>query len=356
MNQSDNENDSKEIDSIINRLIKYFDKKEFRIENGENFDEIISRSIDDALNEDSIILFNNFEAEAASLLEENQKDLSYFLEHHNKIWKIPIDLLELFLIISTKVGADFNKEIRPIAAKENDFVFEALTRLHARGCQTGREILTLLQNGYAAGAHARWRTLHEIAIIGYFIREKGNETAERYLLHHHIESCHSLKKYQEYAEKLGYKPFTAVEIESINSICEKLCGRFGQDYKNEYGWASAALHKSKPKIADLEKEVSIEHLRPFYRMASHPIHAGPKGVFFDLGLPPSYRENLLIAGASNFGLTDPGHSTAISLNQLTTTLLLTKPTYQHLVIAKAMRLLVDEIGSSFLKVQASLKE
>jgi len=61
----------------------------------------------------------------------------------------------------------------PKAAAQNDYQFEALVRLQAGAARVAGEIYALLLSGYASGAHARWRTLHEIAVTALFIAQRG---------------------------------------------------------------------------------------------------------------------------------------------------------------------------------------
>jgi hypothetical protein len=260
----------------------------------------------------------------------------------------------MFIEIALEVGSDFNQEFRAEASAENDLVFEVLTRLHARACQIASEILALLKSGHADGAHARWRSLHEIAVVSFFIKSAGNDVAERYLLHNAIESYKAAKLYQQYCARLGYEPISAEELKDIESTYQYLVGRFGPAYKEEYGWAASALCKDKPTFRDIEQEVGLDHLRPFYKMASHNVHANPKGVFFKLGLYPT-SEEILLAGPSNAGLADPGHGTAISLGQITVALLITRPNIDRLVVCGILMKLTDEIGEEFLAVQKSLE-
>lgn len=98
----------------------------------------------------------------------------------SSFWNKPLDLFYLFLGISLDLGATLNHNRRPQAAQENDLVFDVLTRLHARGCQIGYEIYLLLSHGFADGAHARWRTLHEISVVASFISTHGQKVAESY--------------------------------------------------------------------------------------------------------------------------------------------------------------------------------
>jgi hypothetical protein len=97
------------------------------------------------------------------------------------------------------------------------------------------------------------------------------------------------------------------------------------------------------------------HLRPFYKMASHNVHANPKGVFFKLGLYAA-GEEVLLAGPSDMGLADPADGTAISLGQITITLLMTRPNIDRLVISETLMTLGREIGETFLKIQLALEK
>jgi hypothetical protein len=49
--------------------------------------------------------------------------------------------------------------------------------------------------GYASGAHARWRTLHEIAVVALFIAQEDNSTAERYVHHRFVKSYEDAVEY-----------------------------------------------------------------------------------------------------------------------------------------------------------------
>jgi hypothetical protein len=64
----------------------------------------------------------------------------------------------------------------------------ALVKLHARACLISAEILSLLRSGHASGAHARWRALHEVAVIADFLASGDSDLARGYLLYEHVES------------------------------------------------------------------------------------------------------------------------------------------------------------------------
>ncbi len=95
------------------------------------------------------------------------------------------------------ITIDFNDD----DAKEGDFVFDVVIRLHARACQIASEVLKLLKSGFADGAHARWRSLHEVAVVALFIHKHGNDVAEKYLLHDVVESYRAATQYRNIVEQ-----------------------------------------------------------------------------------------------------------------------------------------------------------
>jgi hypothetical protein len=92
---------------------------------------------------------------------------------------------------------------------------------------------------------------------------------------------------------------------------------------------------------------------PYYRMASHNVHANPKGVFFKLGLVE--QREILLAGPSDVGLADPGYATALSLMQISTALVHLNPSFDNELITKIMLALANEIGAAFAASHAQSK-
>ncbi|HTL01861.1 MAG TPA: hypothetical protein VL243_06525, partial [Vicinamibacterales bacterium] len=72
-----------------------------------------------------------------------------------------------------------------------------------------------------------------------------------------------------------------------------------------------------------------------------------------LGLLPD--QQMLLAGPSDLGLADPGHGTAISLSQITLTLLTMKPNIDRLVICQILSRLEHEVGEAFIAAHQSLE-
>jgi hypothetical protein len=115
-----------------------------------------------------------------------------------------------------------------------------------------------------------------------------------------------------------------------------------------------ALGMRRPNFRDIEKAARIDHLRAHYRMASHPVHANPKGVLFKLGLLRHEKE-VLLTGPSSAGLADPGQCSAISLYQVTVTLGLLEPSLDNLVVLRILERLTDEAKEAFHEVGETLE-
>jgi len=67
----------------------------------------------------------------------------------------------------------------------------------------------------------------------------------------------------------------------MEATIEDLCQSYGPIFKKRYGW-SAQHFGHAPEFRKIEEAVDLGHLRCYYRMASHPIHAGPKGITFEI--------------------------------------------------------------------------
>lgn len=114
--------------------------------------------------------------------------------------------------------------------------------------------------------------------------------------------------------------------------------------------AVGVVRRLNPSFADIERAAGIEQLRPYYQLASHQIHSNPKGVYFKMGLMDEV--DVLLAGPSDFGLADTGQSTAISLSQVTVSLVTSAPTLDGIVGAKILAKLTPEVCDLFVKLQS----
>jgi hypothetical protein len=191
-----------------------------------------------------------------------EREFSGFAKRLQKRWGAPIEGLRMLLTISRELGAIVNDRIRNSPESTDKNLVEVLTRSHARACQITEEIICLMTSGFADGAMARWRTLHEVAITAIFVSEHGEQLAERYVLHQSVESKRAADEYARYRARLGVEPLDAADVESVEKDFAALRTRFGKDFVNRYGWAAQHLRMRDPSINDVERAVGIDHLRP----------------------------------------------------------------------------------------------
>jgi hypothetical protein len=300
------------------------------------------------------ILYKSLGKRTQSMLKDRRRDQNNFERKHYLLWKEGIDRLEAYLIVAYELGENFNGYYRKEAEKRQDYLFEALTRLHARSIHVGFEVLCLLSSGFADGAHARWRTAHELAVVATFLVQNKEDISRKYLEHEAVESYKAMLQYQDYAERLNLKPVHQEDVQRIRELRDALVNKYGKSFGTTYGWAADALENKTPNFFDIEKAAGMAHMRPYYKMASHNIHANPKGIRFRLGLAKEGK--VLLAGPINYGLADPAQNIAVSILETTTPLLRLVDNIDSIVMGKLMARYVDEIIESFIETQRQMDE
>jgi hypothetical protein len=181
-----------------------------------------------------------------------QNDFSEFRKRLEERWGTPLSQLRMLLTISREWCQETCNRDRRLKTDGNLHLRDVLIRLLVRGCQVTDEIICLLENGFADGAMARWRTLHETGIVAAVISQHGEDIVGRYVAHQAIESKRAMDKYKKCCEQLGYKPISEQASKKITKAYEAAIKRYGEDFKGDYGWAAAHLKKKRPTFADLE--------------------------------------------------------------------------------------------------------
>lgn len=263
------------------------------------------------------------------------------------------DLFDLFVIACRNAGMEFNRLHRDRTVHEQDYIFEALARIHARACLVTSEVRALLVSGHASGALARWRTLHELAVVAYVVKAHDQRLAERYMLHQWIVTAREAEGYVTYAERMKHEAYPPAELESLRKTKDDLIARFGPEYAREYGWAFGYV-EGKPTFADLEASVGLDFWRPHVGMASYSVHAGFNGMVFDIGHLGTDAGEVMLAGPSNAGLIEAGDATLIDLNNCTVALLAYRPTPESAIQIAALSQLLNESRDAFFEAHLQL--
>ncbi len=221
-------------------------------------------------------------------------EIRRFRSRLGRRWEPALSLLRMFVTISRELGEEVSTSYFESEDQSRPTLMDVQARLHARACQVSEEIICLLGAGFADGAMARWRTLHEIAVVGLLLCDHGEALAKRYVAHEVVESRKAAREYQKHCDTLGYEPLTREELSELEQQYEDAVSRYGREFKAPYGWAASIAQRRNPSFSDIERAAGIEHLRSYFRLASHQVHSNPKGVFFKMGLMDE--PDVLLAG------------------------------------------------------------
>ncbi|MEQ8404423.1 MAG: DUF5677 domain-containing protein [Oceanicaulis sp.] len=290
--------------------------------------------------------------EAPRMLKEHRSAESSFRKRNLARWKPALDLLEIIWRISCEFSESYANDRNERAHTESDYKHFALIELHTKSLLVTREIIALLECGYPDGALARWRTLHELSVVGSFIQQGDQDLAYRYLVSFDFAAQKAARQYEEYAHRAGLGPFGDEEMEALDQRCAELTRKLDDaPFKNDYDWARIIIDKPRPNLLDLEKATGLDHWRPRFRWASQHNHAGRRPADRFLGLAESENSYFLV-GPSNSGFVDPLHMTAISLNTSTSSLILNDPNFDSNIVMNILHSFSDELGSIAVKEES----
>lgn len=277
----------------------------------------VERLTESALELAASMSLTNVDVQRPAILEHREELRRRFACGLSKRWGDGLDELELVHEVAWEAGSTFHQD-----AGTDRALHTVLIRLHARGLAIAEEIICLLAGGFASGAMARWRTLHEVAVIAAVVVEGGARTALRYLDHQAVSRYKSAEEYQRRAEQLKMRPLEEAALAAIRSERAEAIGRHGRAFKGDYGWANADGDQRRLTFADLEAAAGQAHLRPYYQLANHPVHGGAHGLLWEIGSP---NDRVLVTGPSDRGLADPAQLAALSVLGLTRVVVLSAP-------------------------------
>lgn len=138
-----------------------------------------------------------------------------------------------------------------------------------RGADVAHEVLALLRAGFPDGAHARWRTIYELAVVSHVLASGNRGTASRYLAHRVLVADEARVRLEDPV--------------AIAAEAKRVRRRYNVPFKGIYGWAceltKRKLKVTYPKLHHLEQLAgeNTVRLRELQELANHHIHAGSLG-------------------------------------------------------------------------------
>lgn len=284
-------------------------------------DDKISSIVEKLLERASSDNVSFYKSHLHEIIEDADIEKNRFLQHHHSIWGECFEASRVMYIIAVEGAEAFCHYVTdniPIDTRESkQFTFLALQHIHGRVCQQFAEVLCLMENGFADGAYARWRSMFELCCTATFISEQGEQIAKQYIA----------------ASKSD---------------------------KQKYEWTKGAKDPSGKEItiktfAALQSQCHVnEKWKPQYKLACSIIHPTPQGTMGRLSNADN--SNCVPVGQSNFGISIPAEHSAISL-AWATNIFLTVFTYMDgLSTCETLNKWIDVIRALYFSSMDNYKE
>lgn len=277
-----------------------------------------------------------------------------FIKRNRERWSLGFQKLHALREISLQAGMNFQKQFLKYDQYKNDELLGVLMRQHAHACRISGEIIHLLEGGYPDAAVARWRTLYEMVITCLLIKKYGRDAAIDYIKYGIVKRAEGLNEHQRTANEMGVETFSQEEIDFANAQKQEIT-------EGESGWHWARKYAGVSKFEKLRAHVGLDKWSHNYKLASRNIHSD----YFEMRSLYAMREaknDMLLVGSSDSGLTEPAHFTAISLAQITSIFLTAyiedeskELDYDDsIVFMKIINNCVKEVGEAFLNAEQEI--
>ncbi len=340
--------------SLLHKIIKDLDLKQDEIDKITKLFEDNPTQLKETL---SAHLFQTLDTEKDSLLSEHYEILDSFRQRLFKTWELPLKRLDSLLYICMEITDELRRGSGEHQTATTD-KFNLATRLHARCIQIGNEISHLLHGGYADGAFARWRTLHETSATAMFICEGDEDLACRFFDYQNVWNLDKAIKYNK-NNILDFESVSAERLLQLQTESKAIIDIYEPSFKQTFGWARKALGTSvksneNVKFTDIEKFVGLSFLRNHFSFANQYVHAGTDSIGYKLGTSISNRD-LLLTGPSNEGLIEPIQCTSLSLTYATIALLNAYPTDESPVRISVLNLWHEILKHEVFEADAALQ-
>ncbi|QFT84298.1 hypothetical protein FIU88_04825 [Halomonas sp. THAF12] len=334
-------------------------KKEY----GEDFiSEVGEDAFLEAVEEFSITLSEKYLHYSKEYYGEALRQRSEFGERVVKKWREVFEKFEGYIELCFEIVVYYSKANKDSAEEEGSFQFRALKQLHAKSILVAREIQALLESGYADGAFARWRTLHEIGTACVVI-SRNSDAAERFILHESVMNYKRAINYNEFHERLNHDPIPESDIEKLKVLRDEAAKVLGEncERQSDYEWARPVFKeegwpkKTRITFAKLEKVAGLEHYRPYYEWACEKNHAPSKENFANLGLGKFYGHESYLVGQSSHGMVEPINCTCLSLVNVVSSCLVEFSDTDSIVMINVLTKYADSLSQLALEISCSEK-
>ncbi len=273
-----------------------------------DIEKILGKMIDRAAKDTFSFMRDTMYEEVMKFRADEQE----FLARQEQKWYRAFVASESLYIMTLEAAILYSEYVESLPEEESQkraWTYTAMKHIHGRAMQIYLEIITLMKNGFADGAYARWRSMYELSVMSAFITEHGETVARMF-----IEAS---------------------------------------DTDDRYDWAreSKLFEKKKGHITfnDIQKacDLNTDAWKNQYDLANKTVHASPQGT---LGRLCNFGDNPVIpVGRSDYGITTPGEHSAISLIQISSMFFMLFPESDTIVQMKIMDRWLGVIRECYFK-------
>ncbi|MFD1039326.1 DUF5677 domain-containing protein [Virgibacillus byunsanensis] len=340
-----------------------------KLEKGEVIDDKKLEEIiegiysDESLEKYTEPIFSSLNNIKSTMIEDNRLLELEFESRLQRRWMEAFHNLYAIIQIAEETGMDI---IDDYLEKNNHnskqvikipISFDVLIKLFAKSVVNGKEIYLLLKSGYADGAISRWRSIHETSVFFRILTSKYSDERFTEELIQRFYDYSIIENYKEYIKINRDK--CSEEYYSIKKEYQKVLNTYGENFRKPYSWVKPLLpNKHKIFFGDLERLAELDTLNIYYQQSNYQIHTSPTGLYNSLGFIKDHPGGKIgaIFGPSNYGLSIPGQLTAISLMQITSSLLLLEPNLDKLVRIKILQKFVNKVQKDFDRIQNEIED
>ncbi|MDN4060245.1 DUF5677 domain-containing protein [Massilia sp. YIM B02769] len=319
----------------------------------EVMDDVIS-AVTEAIPEALASVARIFSDHMSEHLIEHMAELKLAHEVRSKavhrIWGDVFDQLDFLRHLALEWG-HHAQDLQSGPYKQPNTAF-ALNRLVGRAYEIVGEIVALTKAGYADGALARWRSLHELCVISMFIAKQPDRCAEMYLAHHQIEELRLLEIDRASGTDNDRDRDRDRFVAHLRRQKVQLTSKYGSAFGGDLGWASIELGRARTTFRELESLVGLDILRRGYQRANSTVHGGALATLTRISVEVSGADSTVVPAA--YGCEVAAHYTTASLSMLVAELCLTTENADLITMSIVMQNHASKICEQIAKAQRGM--
>jgi len=258
-------------ESLERALAKLTPEQRAKLAEDPGLKQRVSKATGEAIDGAAELIAEQLRKDAPAMIEHRRVGQVKFEKQLAEHWGRAFEASEAVIKTAFEIGQfHYEKHVPP--NDERSYAFEVLARLQARALRMAKEVLVLLKAGYGQAAMARWRALHEVAVVADFILEHGDDCAERCFEHEDIKTWRAMEEFQKHATYLGEVRYSDEEMAAAKAAFDALLDKHGPRFGSPYGWAQNALAikdsryaKERVSLTAIERSVGAARFRPHYR-------------------------------------------------------------------------------------------